>query len=278
MRTEEVVQRSANIDAFNMHIAHKQKALVCSLNQTVKQYMVGVQCVVISSRAACRKFRLFIGITTECYYKVFINSSLFKVCLWNNSNIVQFERIQCIGRFLLEHPVYRWSKNAMNHWSWTQLICKCNFKNANCKCKHTHTHIHLKWLMVLLPQSPPFLQMLRSTSYQFHVLCVCARCSEVQINAPKWRVNILFSCIHCIIYFYQRCMQWFWFFEYTLKPSNLIKCHVKIYVDWNYGIESSIFEEWNAQGIDKFPLHSSYILLFFHWTSICKQLFSFVDV
>lgn len=58
---------------------------------------------------------------------------------------------------------------------------------------------------------------------------------------------------------------------------NQMSCK-SIHADWNCGIESSSFEEWHTQDIDKFPLHSSYISPFFHCTSISEQLFSFVDV
>lgn len=55
--------------------------------------------------------------------------------------------------------------NYMNHWIWTELICKCNFKNANCKCKHTFTWNATAVALLLLP----FLQMLYNSSYQFHM-------------------------------------------------------------------------------------------------------------
>lgn len=147
----------------------------------------------------------------------------------------------------------------MNHWSWTQLICKCNFKNANCKCKHTY--IQLKWWCCCCYRyhRHHFYKCFTVHNINFSMHCMCA--VKFHINAPKWRVNILFSCIHCIIYiFYRRCQCNS--FD-SLKPSNLIECHRKISADWNCGIESSSFEEWSTKGIDKFPLYSSYIFLFF---------------
>lgn len=196
---------------------HKRRLFVHStVNQTVKQYMVGVPlpCVVILSRASCRKFRLFIGIS-RVYHKV----DLTQTC-YNSSSILN-PNISWNTLYIVKAKTL-WIIEAEHNW-YANATSKTQIANAN-----TNTHAHS---LEMVGGAVAAIAAIFANVWRCIISISCAVC--VRINAPKWRVNILFGSIHCIIYFYRRCMQWLCFFEcaylYTLKPSNLIKCHVKVY-------------------------------------------------